>query len=210
MKKILTNIREFFWPLLEPEPKATREKKETQFSEPESIESNLEEKSEADLKILLSESQRAYEEEESRRKTIENKGSIFIAFNSVLVALLLNGLPWIMSSESDYLTCRGGAIFLLGITIIYFVRAIWFALKIFQRRQFHSITTKKIIKASELSDLSFLRNLISQYLSCTMKNYDTVNKQVDDMTMCHEYLKRGIVTLGLFFLYIGLSYLIKN
>ena len=206
MKKIITIIREFFWPILEPKSSDLAKAKSSVFKEPDSIDKDIKEKSPSDLNILLIEARLTYEAEEGRRKTIESKGSTLVAFNSVLVALLVNGLPWLMSSKSNYLVYREFVVILLVITIVYFIRAIWFALLVYKRRAYHSITVPKVIEAAVHSEADLLRYLVVEYLSCTLKNYDTVNAKVDDMVMSYEYIKRGIVTLGIFIVALFLSY----
>lgn len=196
--KFLSNIREFFWPLLEPES----EQKKNPYEEVEKIVQKIEEVHNSGISILLEEAVRAYGAEDQRRATIEGKAATMIGFNGVIIALIINAVSWLIAEPKNNTFVEFITIIIIFVAIIYFLRAILYALAVLKRASYVTVTAEKLLEQNMSNEQAFTKSLIGQYISSTVSNYKIINEKVDNMVMAYEYLQRGLFTLGILTLWI--------
>jgi len=180
----ISDIREFFWPLLEAD-KTDKHKSSNVINE-----EDLKITKEEDLKLSYDWAIKFYEGEEKRRSNVEGKSTIFIGTVGFIITILLN-ITKDLSSSSEPLFFNA---FAFSIITIYLSRVVWFAIKVLQRRGYHTISPKSFISASG----NFKKNLIVKLVNCTRKNSIVINSKVDYMTMAQEYFKRAIICIALY------------
>lgn len=182
--KIISNIREFFWPLLEkgniPEPK--------QISQ-EDI-SICKTHLEKTLEYALS----CYEAENERIKIVEGKSSLFIGTISIITSVVL-GITSVFIKGSEINTGILILVFLLFMLTVYMARTIWFSIKTLERKSYFSISINDFLISD--SDDSYYKKLIAEITNKLRKNSITINRKVDSMTMAQEYFKRSVVIIVL-------------
>lgn len=196
--KFLSNIREFFWPLLEPET----EQKKNPYEEAGKIVHKIEEVHSSGISILLEEAVRAYSAENQRRATIEGKAATMIGFNGVIIALIINAVSWFIKEPKTKTIVEFITIIIIFFAIIYFLRAILYALTVLKRASYVTVTAEKLLEQNMSNEQAFTKSLIGLYISSTVSNYKIINEKVDNMVMAYEYLRRGIFTLGVLTLWI--------
>jgi hypothetical protein len=183
--QVFSNIREFFWPLLE--------KEEVNSVKPLTIEDisvdsvNLEKALEYTLK--------KFEREEDRKKSVETKASLFIGTISVVTSVIV-GITSVLINKNDFTTGTTTLIFLLFILTIYMARTIWFSVQTLERRNYHVISIQDFLLTGPKDDYN--KKLIVEFANMITKNSTTINRKVDSMVMAQEYFKRAIVIVTLF------------
>jgi hypothetical protein len=179
--KIFKQIREFFWPLLE-------KGNNTQCLNISNVDNiQLEEEL---FKHVLS----CYNDEEERRKTIENKSSLFIGTSIVAIVVIL--ITTIFVKETAKTIWDILSIILLFFIAIYLIRTVWFSIKVLERKIYHTLSAGDYILA--YSKQNPYKKLISELTKAIQQNQKTNNSKIDNMTMAQEYFKRTIVTIGIF------------
>lgn len=189
--KMLNKIREFFWPLLE--------KGETQKIEELSIDVlNI---NEENLEKALEFTIKTYEEEESRKSSIESKSSLFIGTISVVTSVII-GITSFLIKTTEFSTLICLLVFVLFILTLYMARTVWFSIKALERQAYHTVNKNDFLIAG--NKISYYKKIIIEIINKTLKNSVTINSKVDNMTMAQEYFKRAIVVITLysFFLFI--------
>ncbi len=187
--KIFSQIREFFWPLLEKEeikPRKKLEKKDINVDK-----THLEET----LKYAIEN----YKSEEERRKNIESKSSLFISIISVVTAVIL-GVTTVLIKVDNFNFILLILIFILFILSVYMSRTIWFALKTLERKEYFSISINDFLIIEKEDD--YFKKLIVEISNKINHNSLTINEKVDNMTMAQEYFKRAIVVVSIYSLLI--------
>jgi hypothetical protein len=183
--QVFSNIREFFWPLLE--------KEEVNSVKPLTIEDisvdsvNLEKALEYTLK--------KFEREEDRKKSVDTKASLFIGTISVVTSVIV-GITSVLINKNDFTTGTTTLIFLLFILTIYMARTIWFSVQTLERRNYHVISIQDFLLTGPKDDYN--KKLIVEFANMITKNSTTINRKVDSMVMAQEYFKRAIVIVTLF------------
>jgi hypothetical protein len=195
--KIFSEIREFFWPLLEKdsiqEPKMLNENEIT-------IESSR-------FHEVFDHIFNCYKEEEERRKTVESKSSLFIGTISVVGSVII-GVTSIFTKENGFNILTLLLVVLLFILTLYIVRTIWFSIKALERKNYHSISPEDFLINHSGDD--YYKQLIIEITNKIKRNALTINRKVDNMTMAQEYFKRAIVIVALYSFVILLLSLSKS
>ncbi|MFW6311287.1 MAG: hypothetical protein ACOC1K_03530 [Nanoarchaeota archaeon] len=192
--KIFNHIREFFWPLLEKDS----------IKEPEQIKSKDINVDESKLQKTLDYTIKYYEEENTRRKTIEGKSSLFIGTISIITSVIL-GVTSVLVRANDYNFNILILMLLLFLLTIYMSRTVWFSIKALERKNYYSISLNDFL-INDSGD-SYYKKLISTIANKARKNSLTINTKVDNMVMAQEYFKRAIVIVVIYSFIIMLFYI---
>jgi hypothetical protein len=182
--KFFKDVREFFWPLLEPELQDS----------PSDITPNDINVQEEYLEKALEFALQNYYSEEERRKSIETKSALFIGTTTAATTIIIASTSIIAKKDGSYVMSI--MLTLLCILVVYVARTIWFALQALERKGYHTISTNDYLTNS--SELNYYKSLVAKVINKTAKNSKTINRKVDSMTMAQEYFKRAIVTISIF------------
>lgn len=179
MRMKLKQIREFFWPLLD--PPLENQNLGVSITEVTIEDENIYTAYELSISY--------YKEEEDRKKAIESKSTIFIGTLGVTITIIL-GLAKLLSDSFSF----NNGILLTALIIIslYLCRSLWFAIKALERKGYHRLSHNDFIS---LKEESYLRSLIVKIINYTNKNSVVINEKVDYMVMAQEYFKRAVVTV---------------
>lgn len=194
-----SKIREFFWPLLEPENSndAAKEiKAETILA-----------KDFENLKVTLELALRNYDAEDERRKTVESKSIIFIGTISLITTILITISKDFFLKENIHYNAKSILfIAVIVLYILYLTRTLWFSVKCLERKSYYTINFYLYNK----SDDNYLTEIIAEIATIIDKNHKVINEKVDHMVMAQEYFKRAIVVLAIYpILYIIITLLQK-
>jgi hypothetical protein len=189
------DIREIFWPLLEPLEERTT-------SSISSADINL---ADGDLEKCYELAVKYYEDEDNRRSSVESKSTIFVSAIGFTTAILLSVTKdLVLSTTIDFTSATYVYLILLVIIVIYMARAVWFAIKALERRAYHSLTYKDIINKN--NDKEYTTAVVTKLVNFTIKNQNVVNMKVDYMVMAHEYFKRAIVTVVIYSITLAVAF----
>ena len=181
-------VRELFWPLLDPLP----DRKPVAVT-PQEVNVTKEE----DLDKFCELAVKYYEEEDERKNSVEGKSTIFVSSIGFTTAILLSVTKdLVLNPSTDFPIVGILYLFILVSIVIYFARAVWFAIKGLERRGYHSLGYKDIINQS--NDEDYKLSLAIKLINFTLKNHLIVNVKVDYMVMAHEYFKRAIVAIVIY------------
>ena len=204
VKKMLKGIREFFWPLLEP----LNESKPREISETDCLWKEIEED------FILQYVEKYAQSEESRIKIIESKSTIFIGTFGVVIAVLINLTKELIFNNSVTFTfLKLLFIFMISLAILYLCRAIWFSIKVLEKRKYYTLGFPNFFLNENTNKKKQI--IIKQYNN-TKKNQIETNIKIDFMTMAQEYFKRAIVVVAIFSIIVFVNYtvycmpLVKN
>ncbi len=191
----LKDIREFFWPLLEP-----LEQRQPQSVTLEDVKLTCE-----DLDKCYNLAMKYYEDENDRKSNVESKSTIFVSAIGFTTAILLSVTKDLVLGVNNQLASVAYALLILLVCIvIYMARAVWFAIKALERQGYHSLSYKDIVSTKDNGEYRNL--LIVKVINFTIKNQSVVNLKVDYMVMAHEYFKRAIVAIVLYSLCLATAY----
>lgn len=183
--KLLSDVREFFWPLLE----------SVKIPPQKSIVPDEIIVDDSHLEKTLEYAINFYEAEYDRKKTVEGKSSLFIGTISVVTSVII-GVTSFVAKENDFNLSILGLVLLLFILTIYMLRTIWFSIKALERKTYYTISISDFLISD--SDDNYYRKLIAQITNKVRKNSITINSKVDNMTMAQEYFKRAIVVVAIY------------
>lgn len=183
--RTFNKIREFFWPLMERKGK----------KEPRSLHPNQINIDSSKLEKTLEYTIGYFESESERKRSVENKSSIFISIISVATAVIL-GVTSLLVKDSEFNLLLFLLIILLLILTVYMVRTIWFSLKAMERKAFHVISIEDFL--IEDSGDKYYKALIAEITNKVRKNSLVINEKVNNMTMAQEYFKRAIVVISIY------------
>lgn len=190
----LKQLREVLWPVLEGE--ATRYPLKA-----EEIIASLEGETDKEkLDKLLELSKGIYQDEERRRAVAESKATTLLGATGLTMALIVGfGKSLIFDQVSKGGQRFGLYVFTVAfvITMIYFSRAIHYALKTLGRAAYESMTPKDVIEIKGLSAADYGKTIATAFLAKTITNYAVVNEKVDWFVMSREYFLRAIYTIVL-------------
>jgi hypothetical protein len=183
--KIVSQIREFFWPLLEGDPSPV----------PKNVDEMDLTASDDQLKTIYDLALKNFESEEKRNTSIETKSALFIGTLTVIVTVIMAVTTvLIKSDELDiYSLILLSILVLLG---VYLCRTIWFSVRALERRTFHSLSYKDLLLSTD--ENSMYRSIIIKLINNTRKNSISINEKVDNMVMAQEYFKRCIYCVALY------------
>lgn len=195
--KIFKEIREFFWPLLEKD----------EMSDPPEIKEDDINIDSSRLKETLEYTINCYEAESERKKTVENKSSLFIGTISVVTSVII-GITSVLVKVSDFNIAITLLVFLLFVLTLYMSRTVWFSIKALERKNYHSISVTDFLINDKNDD--YFKKLIVDIANKTRKNSSTINGKVDNMTMAQEYFKRAIIVISVYAFVILLHFVSKS
>jgi len=180
-----SNIREFFWPLLE---------KETEAKDKKKLELELVLQDE-NLDLAYALKSKILDAEEDRRKGIETKAALFISTISVASSIVVAANTLITNSNTSNLSVRASVIvsFILS---VYAVRTVWFAVKALERGNYSVLGIADINFSG--SKTEYQKHLIQALFNKKMVNQRTINSKVDNLTMAQEYYKRAIIVICIY------------
>ena len=182
-KEKLTDLRELIWPLLEPLPDNRADKvneENCHFNDNE-------------IDFILSYIEKYELNEESRRKDIESKSTIFIGTFTVIVTILTSIIKNMTEQTEGLLNVL--SIFVMILAIIYLSRAIWFSIKVLQRQRYFKFSFPKFMFEDNKDKK---KRIVVEKYNNIKRNQDEINIMVDNMTMAQEYFKRAIITVVAF------------
>lgn len=187
---IFTDIREFFWPLLEPETKPIIRK-----TKHKAALSEITLTKELDLDVAYDLAMKFYEAEREREKSVEAKSTVFIACIGFGITIILNLGKDFIFTNGDMKMVSLVFVFLFAVITLYLVRTVWFAIQALQRKTYHKLGPADFIIER---DSGYKKHLIDTLINYTQKNAVVNNDKVDQMTMAQEYFKRAVVAMGLY------------
>lgn len=194
--KALSNIREFFWPLLE-------KMEEQKIESITALDVNV---NSSHLEKTLEYAIKRYEAEEDRKKTVETKSSLFIGTISVVTSVVI-GITSVLINKGEINSTTCAIVLLLFVLTIYMARTIWFSVQALERKNYHALSVDDFL-IQETGE-EYHKKLIAEITNKIRKNYVTINNKVDSMTMAQEYFKRSIVVVTIFSFCILLFFLSK-
>jgi hypothetical protein len=196
LKKRLNNVREFVWPLLEP----------LELSQPKQISQEDCKWGEDETDMILEYIEKYQQSEENRKKDVESKSTIFIGTFGVAITVLISLIKDIISSTEPYSIFKLVLVSTMILAIIYLCRAVWFSIKVLERRKYYVFTFPEFMLKSTWDKK---RQIIIRKYNNVKRNQDEINIMVDYMTMAQEYFKRAIAVVAIFSSTLLISYLIS-
>lgn len=169
--KVLSFIRELFWPKLEGIPaNYTHQIDCPQIND------------DGDKKTVLNLSLKMYDEQRERIKSIESKSVIFIGLFSSIIAIMSFVIKdYIGNSSLLDITIT----ICFSIIIIYACKVMMFAIKALERKSYTTINEKTFLDNDD-------NHIVQNIINSIKKNYNAINQKVDNMTMAQEFIKRII------------------
>lgn len=137
------------------------------------------------------------EDERDRLKTVEGKAVTLLSATGLIISLIVNFSKEIndavMKSPSKII----GTIILLSffLTIIYFLRSVWYSLEALGRKGYHQLDVKDIVDSNLHNKIEYFKKIGSIMISSRVKNYDVINEKVEFVVTSHKHFKCGIVCL---------------
>lgn len=195
--KILSDIREFFWPLLEKFP----------IAEPDLISQENITVDKSHLEKTLEYAISCYKAELDREKIIEGKSSLFIGTISVITSVII-GVTSVLVNLSDFNIAILVLVFLLFVLTLYMSRTVWFSIKVLERKKYYSISIDDFL-ISDANEI-YYKKLIAEIMNNERRNSLMINRKVDNMTMAQEYFKRAIIIVVLYSFIIFVFFLSKS
>jgi hypothetical protein len=189
-QKLIHDLREFFWPLLEGEAKHYQ-------IAPEKIQEALkDEKDNKKIDELLDLSKSIHDREEKRRSTVEAKATTLLGATGLTTTLIVSfGKSLLFEFEKlGALTAAAFAVFFI-VTLLYFWRTIAYSLRTLSRSGFQTMLPHEIIELKGMDESDYKKKMAALILGKTAQNYPPTNVKVDWMVMSQEYFKRGIYTI---------------
>lgn len=184
------DIIDFFWPILEKNKKLNSEK--FKISKKDITVSNTH------LDTTLRLTQSCHEAEDKRKSSVESKSIVFIGAVGFIIAILIGiTKDLIIKPSMEINSFSLGAIFILLLIVIYFCRAVWFAVKALESKVYSYLVPKEIINSSK----TYIKDLIVKINNVTAYNFNVNNEKVDNMTMAQKNFKRGIVLVVIYSIY---------
>lgn len=193
----MKNIREFFWPLLDRKAPTdiTKLTSEQIYIKDENIEKALE----FCIKI--------YESELTRSSSIENKSSIFIGTLAIITSVVLS-ITTMLVNQNNFSNVLFGLIITLFFLVIYVLRTIWFAIKVLERKGFHTLYYDDILINEDKN--TYYKTIIVGLIDKINRNSLIINTKVDFMVMAQEYFKRAVITLSIYSVLIVVFFIEKS
>lgn len=185
MKKQINQIREFFWPLLDPLPNSVSiaSAKLVVIVEDENLE------------IAFNLQSKILENEEDRRKGIESKAALLLSTISIAFSVVVAASS-LISKNVEIALITKISISISFILSLYVVRTVWFSVKALERKSFKVLGFKDF--NIEGSKNEYQKSIIMIMAEYAKHNQKVVNEKIDFLTMAQEYYKRAIVVISLY------------
>lgn len=148
--------------------------------------------------------EKLFEDERDRLKTIEGKAVTLLSATGLIISLIVNFSKEIktaaVESPSKIIAMIVLLFFLL--TVIYFLRSVWYSLKALGRKGYHQLDVKDIVDSKLHNKTEYFKKIGSLMVAFRVKNYNVINRKVESVVASHKYFKRGIICLAIMgFLY---------
>ena len=186
------NLREFFWPKLEPLSQsqiATAHQRDLA-----AIQQIRRQSWRLDTDTALEEARRLNEAELERRKTVDTKAATYLTVVGVLTPILSTFGPSLSDAKAS-LAFRLISSFLLILAVAYLVRAGLWAFHALRVGVSHRVDTFEL--TAMWSRPSPKKALIGQLLEAAYRNRTPVNEKVSSIKMTDEFLVRAFITFAL-------------
>jgi hypothetical protein len=180
----IKQIREFFWPVLDPLPVTVEEPEQT-------IDIHIHTDS---LDIAFEFKKKFADNEEDRRKGVESKAALLLSSISLATSLVVGADSFVTTGHA--LWARIALKIILLVLCAYTLATVIYALKCLSRSSYHALGFKDI--NVRLGPDTYKRELIKKMHQTRKKNQLTVNEKVDSMVMAQEFYKRSVVAIGLY------------
>lgn len=193
MKKLLNNIREFFWPLLD----------EITDENPSAMKAHVLNISDENLETAFAQQTKIHESEDNRLKTVESKAALLLSTISVASSIVVTASAFISGTQEITWGARLSLI-VSALIAIYGARTVWYSVKALERGTYQVVNFEDINIAG--SKTEYFRHLIRDLMQKTKNNQDVINKKVDFVTLAQEYYKRAVMLIFLYaFVVLGFS-----
>lgn len=181
----MEKIREFFWPLLE----KGDIQKITPLTKKDIVVND------ENIQKVLDYAMKIYESELGRNAAIETKASLFISSLAIITSVVL-AITTTLIGQNGFSSVLFLLICLLFLLTIYVLRTVWFAVKVHERKPFHTFYLNDILIKGDEKEYS--KELITSIVNKIKKNSLIINSKIDNMVMAQEYFKRAIITLSIY------------
>jgi len=181
----INQVREFFWPILDPLPEANKAQTE-EIIDIHIQDDNLD--TAFDLKIRFANN------EEDRRKGVESKAALLLSSISLATSLVVGADTFV--GPGHYLWARIALKAILLLLCCYTLMTVIFAIKCLSRAAYHTLDFHDINVSHPAK--RYKRELIITMHTIRKANQKTVNEKVDCMVMAQEFYKRSIVVIALY------------
>lgn len=183
IKENLKNIREIFWPILEPLENSPIKK--IQIDDCKFLDEEI------DMVLKYLEDNKC--SEDNRRKEVESKATIFIGTFSVANTVLINlAKEFVFNANQKNGILSAIVVFLISLTIIYLCEAIQYAIKAVKRRNYHVLGFPEFMLTEETDKKKKI--FVDLYNSIKI-NQKEINIKVDYMMMAQEFFQRAVATV---------------
>jgi len=206
--KLFEKIKRNIWPIFvedDKEQKNINADTQKKYGDKDSILDQIAYITEEDYAKQVTETAKElFEDERDRLKTVEGKAVTLLSATGLIISLIVNFSKEIKGAIVESSSKVIGAIILLFffLTIIYFLRSVWYSLKALARKGYYQLDVKDIIDSNLKNKVEYFKKIGSVMIASRVKNYDVINEKVEFVVTSHEYFKRGIICLVLMgFLY---------
>jgi hypothetical protein len=192
----LSNIREFFWPILEPfsEEQIKKEKKRIEKYSRDSIQTAIEGlHDEKPIELMLDQAEKLFTDEGNRLENVERKCAIITGFSGIAVMLSFGFIKILFEKSNIGLLDMVTFFTTFLIVNIYLLRALLYSVEGLKRKGYFHTTEKDILDLVGSNHPK--RHLISVYLENRVKNFSAINSKVDSMQMAILFFKRALIAV---------------
>lgn len=194
----LKDIREFFWPILDPLPENIPPPRTADTSQIMDV----------NLETALSLVKDISSGEDERRKTVESKASLLLSTISVGSSIVVAAGAWVTGAQVINCIIRieifGGFVLAL-----YAAMTVWHSINALRKGNYHQLSFSDINIAGD--ENAYRRHLIKIIQENTFRNIAAIDEKVDCMHMAQLFYKRSIIVICLYALMVfGFSFVEKK
>lgn len=196
----IKDIREAIWPLLDPIPESDKDKKNVRISAEQ-----IDLATDDDLSVCYDLAVKYYEDENERKSSVESKSTIFVSaigFTTAILIAVTKDLVLSNKTESAFTTYI--FIVLLVLIVVYMARAVWFAIKVLERKGYHTFGYADFVKSGKPDN--YRADIASKLINLTINNQEIINSKVDNMVLAHEYFKRAIIFIVIYSIALAVTF----
>lgn len=193
----IETIRDWLWPLL---PKM--EAPQNPLIECDNIntfDNNI-------LRDICVTSEKAYQDEFERLRSIESKASMFIGTTTFLATLIIGISTLLVNANSIgfFITIL---IIMAFILTTYMAGVLYYSIKALERDVLYYIDIRDQISVNDA--VIFTKRMICDYINATTLNHFPINKKVNFVVTAQRYYKRVLISLCLYVFFL-LNYCISK
>ncbi|MCK4826546.1 hypothetical protein KA005_62970 [bacterium] len=194
IKEGLRNIREFFWPILEPfseEQIKSQEERIEKYSR-ENFQSAIKDiEDEKTIELILGQAEKLFSDEDNRLESVERKCAIIIGFSGVAIMLSF-GFIQILFDKSNISLLNLTSLFMAFLFVnIYLVKALLCSVQGLTRKGYYRTDEKDIYDLVGATHPK--KQIASVYIENRVKNFSVINEKVDHMHMAILFFKRALI-----------------